>query len=486
MNARAILVLFRVYALGFAVVLGAVGYWKLVRGDELATHPRNPRYWEGLRTRQRGTITDVDKQELAISVPVGETAGRRTLYAREYQAGKPFGHAIGYSNLKIGEAGVEMGLNEQLLALDSPPPEPRSLQQFFWRLLVPPAPRGNDVRLTIDRELQQRAYELLNGRKGAVVAIDVRDGRILCLADWPSFDPATVVDDWAKLNQAENHPLLARAYQGRYPPGSVFKVMTAAAALQAGVVSPETMFVCEGRKRYAHSTVYCHDRSGHGRLSLREGVAKSCNIVFADTALALGAERFAAVCDAAGLESRPGIYFPGDDPLGVVAKGNLPAVDELTPQMLAACGYGQGELLVTPLWVASLGQMIGNHGARHEPRLVEAVTAPSGKPWYQFKPAAGQQVVASPVATEVLRMMGGVMAPGGTGSHLAVSGLRLGGKTGSAENPHGQAHSWFLAIGPLESPRVAVAVVIENGGYGGRAAGPVAVKVLREALARDG
>ncbi|NUQ00543.1 MAG: cell division protein FtsI, partial [Armatimonadetes bacterium] len=470
--ARPALVLLRLYLLGFATVLGAVAYWQLVRGDELAVHPRNRRYWRTIRSYQRGPILAADGEQLAISQPVNASGpSRRREYARRYPGGAAYSHVVGYTDQKIGEFGVEMALNQVLLNLHAAPPLPRSLKAFLWQSLVPPERRGDEVVLTIDSEVQETAVRELGQRRGAVVAIEVATGAVLALADWPGFDPNTVAEQWSQLQRDEDHPLLARAYQGRYPPGSVLKVFTAAAALQAGVVGESDTFVCEGVKRYRHSTVYCHERSGHGPLTFRQGLAKSCNIVFGEVALALGGSRFESTARAAWLADRPQLFYPGDDRLGLVGRGSLPAA--LPAEMLAASGYGQGEMLVTPLWVAMLGQMVGNGGRLLEPRVVKAIHPRTGS-GYALRPEPGRVVVSPEAARVVLSMMGDVMRPGGTAAHLGVPGVRVAGKTGSAENPHGQAHSWFLALAPAEAPRVAVAVVVENGGYGGRAAGPVA------------
>ena len=477
--------MFKLYALGFACVLLAVAYWQMVRGDELATHQRNRRYWARVQGVQRGEIKAADGVLLAESVAQGPGAMRgKTVYGREYPAGAAFAHVTGYSNWKIGETGIEMALNQWLVGEGHAPPVPRGWQGWLQTLLLEPERVGDNVALTIRADLQLTAAKALGNRKGAVVAIDVRTGEILAMADWPNYDPNNVVDRFAALQKAEDHPLLARASQGKYPPGSVFKVLTAAAALQAGVVTPDTTFECPGVKQIAHSRVACHYRPGHGTITLSEAIAKSCNIALAETALKLGPERFEAIVQSAGIESRPAIYTPGEDTLNVVGKGNLPGLDKLDGAMLAACGYGQGELLVTPLWVASMGQMLGHGGLRLSPHLVKQIVTPEGRTLYQAQAKPLQQVVDGAVAAQVVRMMGQVMEPGGTASHLGIPGVRVAGKTGSAQNPHGQAHSWFLALAPLESPRVAVAAVVENGGYGGRAAGPIAIQVLRQALGR--
>ncbi len=483
---RAALTMLHLYATGCLLVLGAVGYWHFGRGGELATHPRNPRYWQVLRSCERGRIIAADDTVLAVSEPRGgaQQAGRsrRVIFDRRYPTGDLCSHLVGYSDFRIGEAGVEMALNEQLLNLRAAAPARTDVTGLLWQALVPPPRRGNQVQLTIHAGLQRLAAAELGRRRGAVVALEVATGAVLCLVDYPRFDPNGVAQRWPELTRAESKPLLARAYQGLYPPGSVFKVLTAAAALQAGVVTPDTTFQCDGVKTLAHTRVACHVRSGHGRLTLHQAIAKSCNIALAETALRLGPAAFEQTLRAAALDARPALFFPGDDALGVVAKGRFPSGDDLTAEQLAACGYGQGELLVTPLWVASLGQALGNGGRRLEPRVVRRIDVPDGRPAYQLTVSPGQAVVDPATAATVLRMMRDVLRSGGTAAHLGLDGVTAAGKTGSAENPHGDAHSWFLALAPAEAPRVAVAALVENGGYGGRVAGPIAMTVLERAL----
>jgi len=442
--------LFRLYALGFGLVLVAVAYWQEARGPELATNPYNRRYWAMVRGSQRGEIRSAEGELLAARKLDKKGAVRgKPSYSRTYPGGAAYAHVTGYSAWQVGETGVEMALNRWLVGEAHPPPPPRGWQGWLSALLLEPVRVGDHVTLTIRDEVQQVAVEALGRRRGAVVAIDVGSGEILALADWPRFDPSQIADRMKALQQEDDHPLLPRAYQGKYPPGSVFKVMTVAAALQAGVVTPETRFECRGTKQYTHSRVVCHYRAGHGSITLAEAIAKSCNIALAETALKLGRERFAAVVQSAGLADRPRIYEPGEDTHQEVAAGRLPKLEELDDAMLAACGYGQGELLVTPLWVASLGQMLAHRGLRLEPRLVKQIATPEGRIIYQGQPRPRQQVVDSAVAAEVVRMMAMVMEPGGTASHLGVPGVRVAGKTGSAQNPHGQAHSWFLALAPV-------------------------------------
>lgn len=482
-QARAARILFKLYALGFALVLVAVAWWQQARGPELATNTYNRRYWAKVKGAERGRISSADGQLLADRVQEehGTVRGKPS-YRRSYPAGAAYAHVVGYSWWKVGETGVESALNRWLVGEAHPPAPPHGWQGWLNALLLEPPRVGDDVTLTIRNDVQQVAVESLGRRRGAVVAIDVGTGEILALADFPRFDPNRVADTMAELQAHKDHPLLPRAYQGKYPPGSVFKVMTAAAALQAGVVNPETSYTCPGTKQYHGYRVVCHNRAGHGRLTLAEGIAKSCNIALAETAVKLGAERFAAIVQSAGLETRPALYDPGVDQHKEVAAGRMPSVDKLDEAMLAACGYGQGELLVTPLWVASLGQLLGHGGLRLEPRLVKQIVSPDGRKLYEGRPQPRQQVLDSAVAAEVVRMMRMVMEPGGTASFLGVSGVRVAGKTGSAQNPHGQAHSWFLALAPAEAPTVAVAALVENGGAGGRAAGPLAMDVMRQAL----
>ncbi|MCC7491110.1 MAG: hypothetical protein IT204_02120 [Fimbriimonadaceae bacterium] len=479
---RAAATLLRLYASATLAVLLAVGWWTFGRGAELAQHPRNSRYWQALRGVQRGRILAADGTPLAVSERVDQGARQRPIFTRRYPGGPLYAHLVGYSDFDYGESGVELALKGSLLNLRAGVPTRRDVAGLLWQSLAPPPPQGDDVTLTIDPGLQQLAAADLGERRGAVVALDVRTGAVLCLVDWPGYDPAELHQQWRRLNSDARRPLVARAYQAPLPPGSVFKVLTAAAALQAGVATPDSSYLCRGVQQLAHSRVVCHERRGHGRLTLRQAIAKSCNIALAEVALALGPANFENALRGMGFDQRAQLFAPGRDDLGLVAKGVFPKGAALTPQELAACGYGQGALALTPLQVARIGQMLGHGGVLLEPRLVRQITRPGGEVVYRLQPSAGQPEVGPAAAREVLQMMRGTLRSGGTAAHLAVAGLDAAAKTGSAENPRGEAHSWFLAVAPVAAPRVAVAVVIEHGGYGGRAAGPVAMAVLRRAL----
>ncbi|MBI5833596.1 MAG: hypothetical protein HZB16_14950 [Armatimonadetes bacterium] len=482
--------LLRLFIAGFALVLVQVGYWTLYRGAEMANHQRNPRYWTRVRSVERGRILDSHGQTLAESVLDTEPAKkadddlpsalRRHLFRRRYPQGDLLSHVVGYSDWRQGQSGVESALSSYLT-----PPQALAMPRSFWELLSPPPRRGDDVVLTLDASLQKTAALALGNRAGAVVAVDVQTGAVLCMADYPRFDPSSVSDGkaWAKLiGNKEDYPLLPRAYAGLYPPGSTFKVLTAAAALQAGTATPQSTYQCDGTDKLGHSTVKCDKRSGHGQITLERGIAQSCNIALARVALDLGASAWEQTVLATGITQRPALFRPGTG-TALVPPGKVPTGAALDGPQLAACGYGQGALAVTPLYLAGMGQMLGNGGLRHEPYLVDRITGSDGSVLYKGAPDAGNLVVSASAARATLAMMAKVFESGGTAAGLS-RGMDLAGKTGSAQNPHGQAHSWFLAVGPARNPRVAVAVVVENAGWGRVAAGPVAVQVMRAALGR--
>ncbi|MBI2301509.1 MAG: penicillin-binding protein 2 [Armatimonadetes bacterium] len=478
--ARAIPRLMTLYAAGFAAVVVQVGYWQLVRGNELRANPNNRRSVMNLR---RGRILAADGAELAKDARVaGDSNALQPRYQRVYPQGEEYAHLTGYSSVKYRQAGLEAALNRWLLGLEARPPEPRNLQQVLDRLARGPVRIGCDVTLSVIPAVQDSARRALDRRDGAIVALDVRTGAVLAMVDWPTYDPNRIDDDWTRL-QTSAKPLLARAYQEYYPPGSVFKPVTAATALDTGSAAPETSFDCQGTKVLAHTRVKCFNLNGHGPLTLFDGVAKSCNIVLAETALRIGPLKFENSVAGTGLGEAPRLFRPGADPGGVVKGGAFPRGDKLTPAELAACGYGQGGLQVTPLYVATEGQMLGNGGVAMAPWLVSRITGPDGAVLYQHPAESGRQAFSAATAAEVLKMMRAVMRPGGTAAHLGLDGVDVCGKTGSAQHETGKPpHSWFLAVAPAEAPRVAVAAVVENGGYGGRVAGPAAMRVLRVAL----
>jgi penicillin-binding protein 2 len=348
---------------------------------------------------------------------------------------------------------------------------------------------GNDLVLTIDLSLQEAAERALSDTvAGAIVALDPTNGEILAMVSRPAFDPnlfSSVIPEstWRALNEDPGHPLLNRAIQSAYPPASVLKVLTAAAGLELGVIHQYTRFSpCTGAYKYGDRWFGCWQSWGHGSLSLVDAVAQSCDVYFYQLGLQLGLDRWSDFLDDCGLGKSLGVDLAGE------VDGLVPDREFFNrrygrqnwgPGVLLNLVIGQGENLMSPLQVASLMAAIGNGGTIYRPHLVHEIRSITGKSLPQKSEVTGQL----PISKENLKILQKALRavvhhPLGTGRQAAVTGFEVAGKTGTAQNPHGEDHAWFAAFAPLDEPRIAIAVVVEQGGHGGSVAAPVAGQVM--------
>ncbi len=344
---------------------------------------------------------------------------------------------------------------------------------------------GTDVTSSLDADLQTKAYELLSEQgAGAVVALDPRTGEIRALVSCPGFDPnlfsgRMTPSVWQRLNQDPGHPLLNRAIQSAYPPGSVFKLVVAGCGLDAGVIDLRRTFKpCTGALRHGRRVFRCWKEEGHGRLAVVDAIVQSCDVFFYQLALELGLERMSSYAQAmgfgapTGLEIRPEAsgLFPTrewyDDKFGV--RG-------WTTGVLLNLGIGQGELLVTPLQVARFMAGLANGKTLPVPRL--ALDAGSRHRLHK-EPEA---LRVGTVTLETLRKSAErvVSDPRGTARGSMIPGIALAGKTGTAQNPAGDDHSWFACYAPADDPKIAIAIIVENAGHGSTVAAPMASALVQ-------
>jgi peptidoglycan glycosyltransferase len=337
------------------------------------------------------------------------------------------------------------------------------------------APRGADIVTTIDLTIESTLVaDLSRYARGAGVVLDPRTGAILALASVPSYDPNRLDALWPRLVTDRSSPLLDRSTQGLYPPGSTFKIVTASDALDAGTVTLQSTFTDPGRLAVGDYVV--HDDAGEatGTQRLDGAFALSSNVDFARIALDLGIDRWFDYAARWGLGKSVDFDLP-------VARDRLPKKQDVYPGILAQLGFGQADLLVTPMRIALVGATIAHDGSTPRPYLVRRIAG--GSTALATRAETIAQPIASDVAHEVRDLMIDVVRHG-TGTAAQLPGVTVAGKTGTATNPHGASHSWFVAFAPAEQPRVVVAVIVENVGYGAAYAAPIARDVLRVALAR--
>ena len=447
--------------------------WQLASGDALARASSNPRTREDLRVR--GRILDRRGEVLASTqAPSGTRAlapwrEEAEESVRVTCAEEAFGPLIGYHSSRYGLAGLERALNGRLSGSAMPSSPVEALKAVVGRSL-----HGETARLTIDARVQRVAFAALRGRSGSVVALDPRNGAILALATSPSFDASNVDRDWARIAHDGRAPLLNRAVDGAYPPGSVIKPLLLAMALDHGSVTPSERFSCTGHLDVEGVRLHDAHDEVHGSIDVTRAIAESCNVTFAQIALRLGPEAFLEGLERIGLGRPPAgdLACPG---------GSLPARARVNPPMLAALGFGQGALLVTPLQVALSTAGIAMRGEVHAPRLVQVWESADGT-GTETADTVWRSPFSSASAEAVARMMEGAVTHG-TAVGVRLPGVAVAGKTGTAENPRGEPHAWMAAFAPVDAPRVVVVAIVENGGWGGEAAAPVARAVLEAALA---
>jgi len=388
------------------------------------------------------------------------------------------GGALGYRlGDMVGKQGIEAAWEERLRGANGMKLEEVNAtgrivgRETVWLRDVEP---GADVTLSLSLPLQARMVEAIGDRSAAAVALDVRTGQVLAAVSLPSFDPNQLTvsissDDWNRLVNDPDKPFFNRIVQATYPPGSLYKPVTSLAALQLGVVGPHSVLEpCNGGYMFGDRLFRCWKRAGHGSLDHMEAMQQSCDTFYYQVGLRLEIDQLAWAARAFGLGRRCTGIFPEE------AEGNVPDAawydrrfgsGRWTRGVLLNNAIGQGELLVTPLQMAVLAGRLATGGRMPEPVFVidppQPVVAPEPLP---FNPSHLQWV------REALRRT----VAEGTGRGAQVPGIQVAGKTGTAQNPHGEDHAWFMAFAPADDPEVALAVILENAGSGGAEAAPVA------------
>ena len=355
---------------------------------------------------------------------------------------------------------------------------------------VAPVP-GNNLTLTLDAKLQEIAEKAFGERRGALVAIEPATGGILALVSRPAYDPNEFSHGlsrarWRELSEGGANPLLNRAIQGVYPPGSTFKIVTTTAALLHGLARPGTRLApCGGGMTYGGRRFACWEHRGHGSLDLLGALQHSCDVYFYQLGLRLGLEKLGQTARAFGLGARTGVDLPQE------ARGLIPSAEYYDRRwgpgrwrsgLLLNLAIGQGELLLTPLQMALVAAQVAGGGRPLRPHLVERVGRAG-----VFRPERPVQTgfAADPAVWGPVHEALELAVTAGTGGAARVPGGRVAGKTGTAQNPHGQDHALFVCYAPADSPRVAVAVVVENAGHGGSVAAPRAGALLRSMFLPD-
>lgn len=473
----------------FGLLLVNVNWVQVVKADGYRDDPRNSRVLLRTYERERGTIAVLAEAGRREAIAESTRTEGPLTWLRQYPGGPAYAHLTGYYSLVYGRSGVERAEDRVLSGEDD--------RLFVRRLsdyITGNAPKGGTVVLTLDPQAQQAAFKGLQGKRGAVVALDPRTGAVLAMVSLPSYDPtrlssfepAKIREYYKQLNEDAADPLLNRAISQTYPPGSTFKVVTAAAALESGEVTPETRIPSPKELDLPQTTTNLRNFGGGsctGETStLAEALEISCNTAFGSLGLTLPEDALRKQAEKFGF---------GDNDLRVptrVADSRYP--DETNPPQAAQAAIGQFDVRVTPLQMAMVAAGVANGGEVMRPHLVKQVQSPDFSVLDEPEPERLSTAVSSEVAAELTRMMELVVASG-SGTRAQIDGVRVAGKTGTAQHAKGRPpHAWFIGFAPAEDPRIAVAVVVEDGGAlgneatGGRLSAPIARDVMRALLRR--
>ena len=448
------------FLIGFAILAGGAGYWQVLRAPQLAAAPANPRTVEAERRAQRGAIVDRAGEALAESVD-----GRRI--SRHPESA----HVTGYYSHRYGTSGVERAYDRFLSGRVAAP----GLDTWLRQLAGGPR-RGSQVALSIDSRLQTVADRALGDRHGAVVLLDVTTGEVLLSLSKPTYDPGRVDEDWTALTRDDARPLYNRVSQGLYVPGSTFKAVTAAAALESGVMRADTLVSDPtGETVIDGFRITDAERPPRPTFDFAHAFAWSSNVVFAHLGLQLGEERLRQQAARFGIGGALP-YELETSPTSLSRTTPMPRV------LLASTAFGQGEMLISPLQMAVVTAAIGRDGDVPRPYVVRSVKAPDGRELHRGQPASTGRAVSAETA-RTLRTFLALSVEEGFARNAALPNVRVGGKTGTAQSVPGLPdHSWFIGLAPIDRPRFAVAVIVEYGGWGALEAAPVARQVLEAAL----
>ena len=466
----------------FAALLGMLAYQQVINARSLADNPHNTRkVFEQMRIN-RGVILASDNTELAKNRLQGG------LYYRQYPLGDLFSQVVGYNDMVYGQTGLEHSQNDYLTGTADEVEVTNFINQLTGKQRA-----GANIKLTVDPKVQKTAMTDLqnNGKPGAVVVLDVHTGAVLAMASNPSYDPNQLEADWAQLNQDPSGPLLNRATQSLYTPGSSFKLITMAAALETGAFTPGSQFNDEkgyididGNRINNYRATATAAPEIFGQHTLSDAFAHSINTTFAQVGDKVGQAKLVEYQQKFGLYQAPPIDLPGDEVAvsGRYVNGHLASPNDSLDQVhVAWMAIGQENVQVTPLQMAMVAQAIGNGGSEMKPYLVDSVIDSNSTVIRKTQPEQWRQAIQPQTASTITAMMVRVVNEG-TGFGARSDKVQIAGKTGTAEVGGGKINAWFVGFAPADNPKVAIAVVVENAASTGHDSSPIARDVVLSAL----
>lgn len=465
------------------VLLAGLTWYQVVRADELRDDPRNPRPALAERGKERGLIVTTDGTVVARSVTDPDDPRS---FMREYPEGAAFAHLVGYSSFLVGNNGLEAAYASDLRSRRD-----LTISDMVAAILGQDL-RPNSIEITADPELQRAAMAALGANTGAVVALDPKTGAVLAMVSTPSYDPSLLLGDdaaeqWEALLTDPAQPARDRATKELYAPGSTFKTVVAAAALDTGAAGPGTTFEdpAEFRLPGSDATISnanqrpCND----GRsATMLQAFVRSCNTIFADLTIQLGAADIGITAEALGFNQ--GIGFAWEVPEAVWDTAELSE----DPAALGQSGIGERDVRTTPLHMAMVAAAVANDGIAVRPFAVRRTFDADGNTVEETEVSEMGQAMSPETADTLSQMMERVVTEG-TGTGAAVPGVRVAGKTGTATGTGGFSNPWFIGFAPVDNPTIALAVFIEGSAVsgesasGGSLAAPIASQLIEVWLA---
>jgi penicillin-binding protein 2 len=435
---------------------------------------------------------------------------------RNYPYGKMMAHMLGYvseisdEEIKtkefksyspgdfIGRYGLERAYESYLRGIDGEKRvEVDAMGREVRTLDIKDSIPGNSLYLNVDLEIQTTVEKAYEGKKGGCIAVEPKTGAVTALVSRPAFDPNKFAggiskEDWKAIITDKSHPLQNRVTQGRYPPGSTFKILTALKALNSGIINERTSFSCRGGFPFGNRVFKCWKKGGHGAVSVHRGIVESCDVFFYNVGLKLGIDRIHEIAEEIGLGRATGIDLPSE-------KNGLVPSSEWKKKTYGQPWYegetlsvsiGQGAVWLTPVQLLQLSVFVANEGVTFKPQIVNRIVSPEGKIIKTFEPVMKTNVKIKKDVIKIIKdgMRGVVNEPSGTAYGSRIQTINMSGKTGTAQSVGEKGknlgdHAWFIAYAPAEEPAVAISVLAEYGGHGSSAAAPIAKLIAENLLA---
>jgi len=435
------------------------------KGILLTIQPERKYLYGGLASHVLGYVNEVSEEELKNSqysyLKGGDIVGKSGLekYYDFYLRGKK------------GSKEVEVdALGREIATLHSTEPV-----------------AGNDIYITIDSELQKYIQDIISEKKGSVIVSELKSGKILAMASEPGYNPNLFTQQlsfqqWQEIAQSNENVLCNRNIQGIYPPGSVFKLITAIAALEKNVVNLSNQVYCPGYFEIANITFKCWKENGHGNQNIIEAIANSCNVFFYTMGQKLGVDNLSFYARMFGLGEKTGINLPGElEGLVPSTEWKKKTFDQIWyPGDTINLSIGQGYLLVTPLQIHNMSCLIANEGILYKPFYVEKIVSQSGEIIKRYEPEIEKKINISQETFHIIKEGMRQAAIKGTARNADIEEVEIAGKTGTAQNPQGENHAWFVGFAPYKNPEICVTVFIEHGGSGSEVAAHVAGDIFQE------